>query len=31
MKVYKSLRTRNQYSIYPWTQMRMQIWSKSMD
>ena len=29
MKVYKSLRTRLQYSIYLWTQTR--IWSKSTD
>jgi len=28
MKVYKSLRTRIQYSIYLWTQTRMRIWSK---
>jgi len=27
MKVYKSLRTRIQYSIYLWTQTRMRIWS----
>ena len=26
MKVYKSLRTRIQYSIYLWTQTRMRIW-----